>query len=421
MNVGNRKFDAAMQGDRSSLMEIFLVFLRLGLTSFGGPTAHIGYFREAFVEKRKWLTDSEYADLVALCQFLPGPASSQVGFAVGLRRGGWLGGAAAWLGFTLPSALALVIFGLSLLRWGSGGGDSENGSGWLRGLQLTAVVVIAKAVWSMAVSLCPDRLRVTLALAAAAVVLAWPGTLAQVGVILGGGLVGWLLLKKAGQGSVVAESDGIDSGGQKTRLSRMAPMICLVLFAALLFGLPVVAKVSGSREWVVADGFFRTGSLVFGGGHVVLPLLRAEMVEPGLVTEENFLAGYGAAQAVPGPLFTFAAYLGTVIEDSDSPVRMAAICLVAVFAPSWLLIGGVLPLWERLRRIASLRSALAGTNAAVVGLLGAALYRPAWTGAVNEIGDVLFLLGIAAAFLVWRMPVWAVVIVAGFAGGLVLR
>lgn len=422
MSVGRQTKNSAQAGERSSLAEIFLVFLRLGVTSFGGPTAHIGYFREAFVEKHQWLSDAEYADLVALCQFLPGPASSQVGIAVGLRRGGWLGGAAAWLGFTLPSAALLVAFGLSLLRWGAGAADSEHGPGWGRGLQLAAVAVIAKAVWSMAVSLCPDRLRASLALAAAGVVLAFPGTVAQVGVIVGGGLLGWMFLKKvASAGADCASEEGENQPRKDPGAFGVAPIICLTLFAILLLGLPVVAKMSGSRELVVADGFYRTGSLVFGGGHVVLPLLRAEMVDPGLVTEENFLAGYGAAQAVPGPLFTFAAYLGTVIDGAESPLRMSAICLVAIFAPSWLLIGGVLPLWERLRRIATLRSALAGTNAAVVGLLGAALYRPAWTGAVHGVADVIFLLAIAVLFLVWRVPVWAVVILAGVAGGLVLR
>ena len=287
---------------------------------------------------------------------------------------------------------------------------------------MAAVAVIAKAVWSMAVSLCADRLRATLALAAAGVVLAFPGTAAQVGVIVGGGLIGWVFLKQSMSGVVPADDKSSGGVSENRRAGRggAGSVVCLGLFAILLFGLPVAAKMSGSREIAAADGFYRTGSLVFGGGHVVLPLLRAEMVEPELVTEKNFLAGYGAAQAVPGPLFTFAAYLGTVIEDAESPLTMATICLVAVFAPSWLLIGGVLPLWEKLRRIGTLRSALDGTNAAVVGLLGAALYRPAWTGAVNESGDVLFLIGVAIAFLVWRVPVWAVVIAAGVVGGFLL-
>ncbi len=393
---------------RSSWWQIFSVFLRLGLTSFGGPTAHIGYFREALVETRNWLTDQAYADLVALCQFLPGPASSQVGFAIGLKRGGWFGGLAAWLGFTMPSAIVLTVFGLTVTRWGG----MADGS-WMRGLQIAAVVVIAKAVYSMAQSLCPDRLRATLAIAAAAVVLALPGTGAQVGVILVGGLIGWWRISSK-HFDVAADLENAQNPA-----SRIG-WVSLILFFVLLFGLPPLAATSGSEALMAISGFYRTGSLVFGGGHVVLPLLQAETVAPGFVSQEHFLAGYGAAQAVPGPLFTFAAYLGSVMSPGGAPLLMAMLCLVAVFLPSFLLVGGLLPLWEKMRTVTALRRALAGTNAAVVGLLGAALYRPAWTGSISGVDDFIFLLGVAALLLVWKWPVWLVVILAGLAGAVFL-
>jgi len=398
----------ASVAEPTSWWQIFSVFLRLGLTSFGGPTAHIGYFREAFVEKLKWLSDQAYADLVALCQFLPGPASSQVGFAIGLKRGGWWGGLAAWLGFTMPSAIVLVLFGLTVTKW-SGSGDG----GWMRGLQIAAVVVIAKAVHSMAKSLCPDRLRATLAIAAAAVVLAWPGTWAQVCVILVGGVIGWWMIASE---DLKAEPE-LKSGREK---SPRIGWLSLGLFFLLLFGLPPLAATSGSEALTAISGFYRTGSLVFGGGHVVLPLIQAETVAPGFVSEENFLAGYGAAQAVPGPLFTFAAYLGSVMSLGPAPVLMGMLCLIAVFLPSFLLVGGLLPLWDKMRKFTALRRALAGTNAAVVGLLGAALYRPAWTGSISGVGDFVFLLGVAALLLVWKWPVWLVVILAGLAGAVFL-
>jgi len=389
--------------EHSSRWQIFLAFLHLGLTSFGGPTAHIGYFRETFVARRKWLTDQAYADLVALCQFLPGPASSQIGFAIGLKRGGWGGGLAAWLGFTMPSAIVLIVFGLTVTGWRGIGDDS-----WMRGLQIAAVVVIAKAVYSMAQSLCPDRLRATLAIASAAVVLAWPGTVAQLGVILMGGLIGWWLISS----KEFAVGDG--PRGKQHAGSRIG-WVPLSVFLVLLLGLPPLAAASGNELLMAISGFYRTGSLVFGGGHVVLPLLQVETVVPGYVSPENFLAGYGAAQAVPGPLFTFAAYLGSVMTIGPSAPITGMLCLVAVFLPSLLLVGGLLPLWEQMQTNTALRRALAGTNAAVVGLLGAALYRPAWTGSIAGVEDFVFLLGVAAVLIVWRWPVWLVVILAGFA------
>lgn len=408
MPEANSQKTASDGVEGSSWWQIFTVFLRLGLTSFGGPTAHIGYFREAFVEKQEWLSDQAYADLVALCQFLPGPASSQIGFAIGLKRGGWFGGLAAWLGFTMPSAIVLMLFGLSIASFA----NADTGA-WMRGLQIAAVVVIAKAVYSMAKSLCPDRLRALLAVAAAVVVLVWPGTWAQVSVILVGGLIGWWLIS--------APTPGGDSDLRMTQQPRpRIGWIALSVFFILLLGLPPLAAISGSDALTAISGFYRTGALVFGGGHVVLPLLEAETVAAGFVSEDNFLAGYGAAQAVPGPLFTFAAYLGSVMSLGGSPLLMALLCLVAIFLPSFLLVGGLLPLWEKIRTVSAFRQALAGTNAAVVGLLGAALYRPAWTSSISSIDDFIFMLGVAAFLLVWKWPVWLVVILAGIAGGVFL-
>ncbi|HNM39826.1 MAG TPA: chromate efflux transporter, partial [Giesbergeria sp.] len=344
---------------------VFLVFLRLGLTSFGGPVAHLGYFREELVVRRRWLSERNYADLVALCQFLPGPASSQVGMALGLARAGYPGALAAWLGFTLPSAVALILFALGLAHWG----DAVP-AGLLHGLKVVAVAVVAQAVWGMARSLCPDAPRISLMAVAACAVLWWSSAWAQVLVLALAALVGlWML----------APGQGAAHEPLPIPVGRRAGMAWLALFVALLLGLPWAAAVFPHATLAVADAFYRAGSLVFGGGHVVLPLLQAELVPTGWVDQDTFLAGYGAAQAVPGPLFTFAAFVGASLQMGPQGVWGALVCLLAIFAPSFLLVAGALPFWEGLRAHPRMQAALAGINAAVAGLLVAALYQPVWT------------------------------------------
>ena len=381
---------------------VFLVFLRLGLTSFGGPVAHLGYFREELVVRRRWLSERNYADLVALCQFLPGPASSQVGMALGLARAGYPGALAAWLGFTLPSAVALILFALGLAHWG----DAVP-AGLLHGLKVVAVAVVAQAVWGMARSLCPDVPRTSLMAVAACAVLWWSSAWAQVLVLALAALVGlWTLAP--GQGGV-HEPLPIPVG-------RRAGMAWLALFVALLLGLPWAAAVFPHATLAVADAFYRAGSLVFGGGHVVLPLLQAELVPTGWVDQDTFLAGYGAAQAVPGPLFTFAAFLGASLQMGPQGVWGALVCLLAIFAPSFLLVAGALPFWEGLRAHPRMRAALAGVNAAVVGLLVAALYQPVWTSAIHTPQDFALALLAGVALMAWKLPPWLVVAASAGAG-----
>jgi chromate transporter len=392
---------AVAQPPHGSALEVLGVSTRLGLTSFGGPIAHLGYFREEYVARRRWLDEQAYADLVALCQFLPGPASSQVGIAVGMLRAGFLGGVAAWLGFTLPSALALVAFAYGVQ--GVGAADA----GWLHGLKVVAVAVVAQAVWGMARSLCPDRERATVAIVAALAALAWQTAAGQVLVIAASGLVGWRLLPGA---------PAMPAPHVRFPVSRRLGMAALAVLGAALLALPLVRQVTADRALAVFDSFFRTGSLVFGGGHVVLPLLQAEVVPPGWVTNEQFVAGYGAAQAVPGPLFTFSAYLGAVMAAGPGGVAGAALALVAVFLPSFLLVAGALPFWEDLRRRPAFQAALRGINAGVVGLLLAALYHPVWTSAIGTAAD--FGLAVAAFGLLvfWKMPPWLVVVLAALSG-----
>jgi chromate transporter len=385
--------------------EVLAVFLRLGLTSFGGPVAHLGYFHTEFVEHRRWLDERAYVDLVALCQFLPGPASSQVGIGTGLLRAGLPGAFAAWVGFTLPSALALVLF-----AYGVGTLETALGAGWLHGLKIAAVAVVAQAVWGMARSLCPDRPRATLAVFGAVLVLLVPSVWGQIGAIASGGLIGVALLR-----------EGATTPGSALHvpIGRTFALVSLALFFALLGGLPLLAAAIPSQSLALLDSFYRSGSLVFGGGHVVLPLLQAEVVPPGWVSNDAFLAGYGAAQAVPGPLFTFSAYLGAVMGPQPNGWLGATICLIAVFLPSFLLVFGALPFWAALRGEPRAQAALRGVNAAVVGLLLAALYRPVWTSAI--MAPVDFALAIAA-FLVlafWKWPPWLVVVLAALAGGLI--
>jgi chromate transporter len=386
--------------------EIFLAFLRLGLTSFGGPIAHLGYYRAELVERRRWVDDATYADLVALCQFLPGPASSQVAFSLGLLRGrGLPGGLAASLAFTLPSALILLAFAA-----GSAALTGPVAEGVLHGLKLTAVAVVAQAVWGMARTLAPDRRRAGIALAAVAIAAFVGGAFAQIAAILLGAVAG-LLLCRAGE-------EAAPHHHLASPVSRTAGAAALAAFAALLLVPPLLAGGSASGGIALFDAFYRSGALVFGGGHVVLPLLRAAVVQPGWVTDQAFLAGYGLAQAVPGPLFTFAAYLGAVMGPPPNGLAGAAIALVAIFLPGLLLVYGMLPFWDALRRRGAVKAALRGTNAAVVGILGAALYSPVWTSAVLAPRD--FALAVAGFLLltVWKMPSWAVVLFLAAAGAI---
>ncbi len=387
---------------KSSVTTVFLTFLRLGLTSFGGPVAHIGYFHDEFVVRRKWLDERAYADLVALCQFLPGPASSQVGIGVGLSRAGLPGAVAAWTAFTMPSAIALILFGYGVLRFGD-----AVGTGALHGLKVVAVAVVAQAVWGMARSLCPDAKRATLAVLATIAVLAVPSPFVQVGVIVVGGLVGWAILRVDGP---------TDHVGLGVRVNRGFAIAALTLFFAALFGLPLLAAAFPSQTMALVDSFYRSGSLVFGGGHVVLPLLQSEVVPPGWVSNDAFLAGYGAAQAVPGPLFTFAAYLGTVMSGEPNGIAGGLISLLAIFASSFLLVIGALPFWDALRRVGSVRNALLGVNAVVVGLLLAALYDPVWTSAILSAADFGLALIAFTLLVFWKTPAWLVVILTGLGG-----
>jgi chromate transporter len=376
--------------------------LRLGLTSFGGPVAHLGYFRDEFVVRRKWLSESAYADLVALCQFLPGPASSQVGFGIGISRGGLKGGVAAWLGFTLPSALMMIGFAYGMTLF-----SDTLDAGWLRGLKIAAVAVVAQAVWGMAVTLCPDRNRASLALFVAAIVLLWPSALTQVVVILSSAMLGFLLFRT--NNGVTADRIGVSTG-------KGVAAACITVFFILFIGLPLLANVTDRHTIKLLDSFYRSGSLVFGGGHVVLPLLQAEVVPPGWLSDDAFLAGYGAAQAVPGPLFTFAAYLGAVMGPAPNGWLGGLICLVAVFLPSLLLVLGLLPFWDLLRGWPAVQSALRGTNAAVVGLLLAALYDPLWTRGIHGTTDVIVGLGAFGLLQFWKVPAWLVVVISALAG-----
>ncbi|MGS1097201.1 chromate efflux transporter (plasmid) [Aquamicrobium terrae] len=389
----------SLQQSQASASEVFRVFLKLGLTSFGGPIAHLGYFRDELVTRRKWLSESAYADLVALCQFLPGPASSQVGFALGLTRAGWGGAFAAFLAFTLPSALILLTLAMTATRL-----DGPLALGVLHGLKIVAVAIVAQAVWGMAKNLCPDKERATIAVAAV-LLLAWaPGAIGMMAAILLGAIAGLALSK--GQ---------VATGGHLlVPVSRTAGLMGFLLFTVLLIGLPLLA--GHTQGWALADSFYRAGSLVFGGGHVVLPLLQAETVTPGWVSNDAFLAGYGAAQAVPGPLFTFAAWLGTVMGPAPNGVTGAAIALAALFLPGFLILIGALPFWDQLRRTTWAQSAMQGANATVVGILGAALYSPVFTSAIGGMPDFALAIICFVALMAWKAPPWVVVLLAAIGG-----
>lgn len=382
---------------RRELWNVWWTALELGLTSFGGPIAHLGYFHKTYVVRKKWIDEKSFADLVALCQFLPGPASSQVGIGIGALRAGLPGAIVAWLGFTLPSVLLLIAFAYLIH------GIDVGTAGWIHGLKLVAVAVVAQAVLGMAGKLASGRLRASIAFAALAAVLLWQAPWMQVAVIALAGLVGMLLFKQESPPEVQHQS---------IRLSHKTGVICLSLFAVILIGLPLVRLVTGN-EWVVLmDSFYRTGSLVFGGGHVVVPLLETETMLNGWMNKEEFVAGYGAVQAVPGPLFTFAAYLGVLIQG----IPGAVLAVLAVFLPGFLLVIGSMPFWNSLRRIARLQGAMASMNAAVVGILFAALYDPIWTSSVTSSIELIIAAALFVLLLFWKLPPWIVVVLGAVAG-----
>ncbi|MGJ4961492.1 chromate efflux transporter [Bradyrhizobium sp. HKCCYLRH3061] len=393
---------SADRGPRSgSPLEVLSIFLKLGLTCFGGPIAHIGYFRDEFVVRRKWIDEHAYADLVGLCQFLPGPASSQVGFSIGLMRAGYLGALAAWTGFTLPSAAVLILF-----AYGAGRLSGPIGSGLLHGLKLTAVAIVAQAVWGMARTLCPDRTRASIAVAATLIILLSSASAAQIGAIVLGGLAGlWL-----------CRGEAAPSGHVAIPVSRSVGFMTLVLFVVLLAGLPLLRGSTGSTPLALFDAFYRSGALVFGGGHVVLPLLREAFVGPGWLSDDAFLAGYGAAQAVPGPLFTFAAYLGTVVAPEPHGIIGAALGLLGIFLPGMLVLLAALPFWDSFRKRAGAQAMMRGVNAAVVGVLGAALYNPVWTTTVHNAADFGIALVGFVLLVAWRAPPLVVVTFSAIAG-----
>ncbi len=397
--LGERR--TVVKASIASLRGVFLAFLKLGCMAFGGPVAHLAFFQDEFVRKRKWLSESEYADLVALCQFLPGPASSQVGFAIGLKRSGILGAFAAWAAFTLPSAALMMGFALGLTAWGE-----FREAGWIVGLKLAAVAVVANAIWSMATKLCPDRERALIALATAALLTVMADGFLPVVAIVLGGAVGWMLFPQR-----IAEKGVAD---EKVNRSQGWPFVAV--FALLLLGLPVLSQVEPSGSIAVLEGFYRAGSLVFGGGHVVLPLLDAFIVGQGWADRDIFLAGYGAAQALPGPLFAFTGFLGSVISAGPGGVKGGLLALTATYLPSWLLVLGAIPYWDRLRRLKGAQAALMGSNAAVVGLLLAAFYDPIWTVAVTSPGRLAFALIAFGLLRFASAPAWALVLASALAG-----
>ena len=401
MTIAAHSADTKEQRTGSPL-EVLRVFLRLGVTCFGGPIAHIGYFRDEFIVRRRWIDEQAYADLVGLCQFLPGPASSQVGFSLGLMRAGYRGGLAAWTGFTLPSAIALVLF-----AYGAGELGGPVGIGLLHGLKLVAVAIVAQAVWGMARTLCPDRERASIAVIAALIILFSTSSVSQIAAILLGGIAGiWLCRAGAPE----------TTGHVTVPVSHTVGLVALTAFFVLLAGLPVLRGLVNAQGLSLFDAFYRSGALVFGGGHVVLPLLREAFVTPGWISDDAFLAGYGAAQAVPGPLFTFAAYLGTVVKPSPHGLPGAVLGLIGIFLPGMLILMGTLPFWDSFRKRAGAQAVMRGVNAAVVGLLGAALYNPVWTSSVKTPGDFGIALVGFVLLTVWRAPPLVVVTVSALGG-----
>ena len=401
MTIAAHSADTKEQRTGSPL-EVLRVFLRLGVTCFGGPIAHIGYFRDEFIVRRRWIDEQAYADLVGLCQFLPGPASSQVGFSLGLMRAGYRGGLAAWTGFTLPSAIALVLF-----AYGAGELGGPVGIGLLHGLKLVAVAIVAQAVWGMARTLCPDRERASIAVIAALIILFSTSSVSQIAAILLGGIAGiWLCRAGAPE----------TTGHVTVPVSHTVGLVALTAFFVLLAGLPVLRGLVNAQGLSLFDAFYRSGALVFGGGHVVLPLLREAFVTSGWISDDAFLAGYGAAQAVPGPLFTFAAYLGTVVKPSPHGLPGAVLGLIGIFLPGVLILMGTLPFWDSFRKRAGAQAVMRGVNAAVVGLLGAGLYNPVWTSSVKTPGDFGIALVGFVLLTVWRAPPLVVVTVSALGG-----
>jgi chromate transporter len=407
--TGNRRAPGPLETPRATFVdaphrawEVLRVYTRLGLTCFGGPIAHIGYFRDEFVTRRRWLDEQAFADLVALCQFLPGPASSQVGFSIGLMRAGYWGGLAAWTGFTLPSAAALVLF-----AYGASALGGPVGAGLLHGLKIVAVAIVAQAVWGMARTLAPDRERASIAAIAVLIILFSTSSIAQIAAIIVGAVAGLWLCRAA---------PSTTAGHFAVPVSRRMGVAALVSFFVLLTGLPMLRALAPSDGVALAEAFYRSGALVFGGGHVVLPLLREAFVTPGWVSDDVFLAGYGAAQSVPGPLFTFAAYLGTVVKISPHGIAGAALGLITIFVPGMLILIGTLPFWEAFRKRAEAQAMMRGVNAAVVGLLGAALYNPVWTSSVRSPADFGIALVGFVLLTVWRAPPLVVVLVSALGG-----
>lgn len=396
--------EAHVPPNQGNVAEVFTAFFKLGLTSFGGPVAHLGYFRDELVTRRRWLSERAYGDLVALCQFLPGPASSQMGFALGMVRAGWRGAIAAFLAFTLPSALILLIFALTATSL-----SGPLGIGVQHGLKIVAVAIVAQAVWGMARSLCPDRARASIAVVAVTMLAVLPTALGMIGAIAMGAIAGLAL----GRGSANLLGGPIPPQ-IPLPITKTHALIALAVFAALLFGLPLMAGLS--QSWALIDSFYRAGALVFGGGHVVLPLLQSEVVATGWVSPEHFLSGYSAAQAVPGPLFTFAAYLGALLGPEPNGISGAALALLAIFLPGFLLLIGVLPFWDSLRTRPQAQSAMQGANAAVVGILGAALYSPVFTSAIGNMRDFALALACFVALTVWKTAPWLVVTCAAIGG-----
>lgn len=384
-----------------SLIEIFLVSTRLGLTSFGGPTAHLGYFHEEYVRRRKWMDEKSYADLVALCQFLPGPSSSQVGIGIGIIRAGILGGITSFIGFTFPSVVVLIAFALLMT------GFDVGNSGWIHGLKIVAVAIVAHAIIGMAESLTPDLKRKAIAIVALIVAVLWQTAFSQVAVIIIAAVIGYLWLKR--------DNDGTEAQS-RFLISKRVGAVCLLLFFGLLVALPLLKESTGSYWLAMFDSFYRSGSFVFGGGHVVLPLLEKEFVPAGWVSEEAFLAGYGVTQAVPGPLFTFAAYIGTVMNGWQGGL----VATVAIFLPAFLLVIGALPFWDQLRNHPKITGAIMGVNAAVIGILIAALYTPIWTSSILEAKDFGLAVILFSMLAYWKLPPWIVVVIGAVAGLLFL-
>lgn len=391
------------KGKLKALLEILMVSTRLGFTSFGGPIAHLGYFHEEYIRRRKWMDERSYADLIALCQFLPGPASSQVGIGIGVMRAGILGGLISFIGFTLPSVVALIVFAFILQ------GFNIADAGWIHGLKIVAVAVVAHAILGMAQKLTPDIQRKTLALLAVVGTLLWQTAFTQVGIIFLAGFIGFLLYKK--------HSEEKDENSIQIPISRGFAYACLSLFFALLILLPVLNQATSIQWLALFDSFYRSGSLVFGGGHVVLPLLEREFVPTGWISDEEFLAGYGAAQAVPGPLFTFAAYIGAVINGWQGGL----LATIAIFLPAFLLVFGTLPFWGSLRKNPKIKGALMGVNAAVVGILIAAFYHPIWTSSILQPIDFAFAAVLFSMLVYWKLPAWLIVLTGAVGGWIFLN